>query len=149
YAAAGQPELAYQAYSCICPPNRSADIDTYKAEPYVTPGNIDGPLSEFYGRGGWTWYTGSAQWLHRGATHWILGIRPQEDGLRIEPSIPAHWSGFKVRRKFRGAVYEIKVENPDGINSGIRSVTVDGQPYTSNLLPVFADGKTHPVKIIL
>jgi len=76
YSLIGQPERAYQAYSRICPPNRSADIDTYKAEPYVTPGNIDGPLSEFYGRGGWTWYTGSAQWLHRVATHWILGIRP-------------------------------------------------------------------------
>ncbi|MBL8096092.1 MAG: glycosyl transferase family 36, partial [Anaerolineales bacterium] len=63
YTLAGQPERAYEAYRKICPPNRSADIDTYKAEPYVTPGNIDGPLSEYYGRGGWTWYTGSSQWL--------------------------------------------------------------------------------------
>jgi len=149
YARAGQPELAYEAYRRICPPNRSADIDTYKAEPYVTPGNVDGPVSEYYGRGGWTWYTGSAQWLHRVATHWILGIRPQADGLLIEPSIPAHWSGFKVTRKFRGAVYEIDIENPQRVNGGIRSVTVDGQPYKSNLLPVFADGKSHAVKIIL
>jgi cellobiose phosphorylase len=149
YALVGQPELAYEAYCRICPPNRSADIDTYKAEPYVTPGNIDGPLSEFYGRGGWTWYTGSAQWLHRVATHWILGIRPQEDGLLVEPSIPARWPGFKVTRKFRSAVYEIEVENPQRINSGVRSVTVDGQPYQCNLLPVFADGKTHPVKIVM
>lgn len=149
YALVGQPELAYDAYRRICPPNRSADIDTYKAEPYVTPGNVDGPVSEYYGRGGWTWYTGSAQWLHRVATHWILGIRPQADGLLIEPSIPAHWSGFKVTRKFRGAVYEIDIENPQRVNGGIRSVTVDGQPYKSNLLPVFADGKSHAVKIIL
>ncbi len=149
YARAGQPELAYEAYRRICPPNRSADIDTYKAEPYVTPGNIDGPLSEYYGRGGWTWYTGSAQWLHRVATHWILGIRPQEDGLLIDPSIPAHWPGFKVTRTFRGAVYAIEVENPQRVHGGIRSVTVDGQPYSSQLLPVFADGKTHPVKVIL
>lgn len=149
YALAGQPDRAYEAYSRICPPNRSADIDTYKAEPYVTPGNIDGPLSEYYGRGGWTWYTGSAQWLHRVATHWILGLRPQEDGLLVEPSIPAHWLGFKVTRRFRGAVYEIEVENPQRVNSGVRSVMVDGQPYTRNLLPVFADGKTHPVTIVM
>ncbi|MBL8133482.1 MAG: glycosyl transferase family 36 [Anaerolineae bacterium] len=149
YALAGQPELAYEAFRRICPPNRSADIDAYKAEPYVTPGNIDGPLSEFHGRGGWTWYTGSAQWLHRVATHWILGIRPQEDGLLIAPSIPAHWDGFKVTRRFRGAVYAIEVENPQRVSSGVRSVMVDGQPYQSSLLPVFADGKTHPVRIVL
>lgn len=149
YALAGQPELAYAAYSRICPPNRSADIDTYKAEPYVTPGNIDGPLSEFYGRGGWTWYTGSAQWLHRVATHWILGIRPQENGLLVDPSIPAGWDGFKVRRTFRGAVYAIEVENPQHVNNGVRSVMVDGQSYKGNLLPVFTDGKTHPVRIVM
>jgi cellobiose phosphorylase len=149
FALAGQPEVSYDIYHRICPPNRSADIDVYKAEPYVTPGNVDGPLSEFFGRAGWTWYTGSAQWLHRVATHWILGIRPQEDGLLIDPSIPAHWTGFKVMRKFRGAVYAIEVENPQHVNSGIRSVMVDGAPYKSNLLPVFADGKTHVVKIVL
>lgn len=149
YTLVGQPELAYEAYRRICPPNRSADIDTYRAEPYVTPGNIDGPLSEFYGRGGWTWYTGSAQWLHRMATFWILGIRPQVDGLLVEPSIPRHWDGFKVTRTFRGAVYQIAVENPQHLNSGIRSVTVDDAPYNSNLLPVFADGNTHRVWIIM
>ncbi len=149
YTAAGQPDHAYEAYSRICPPNRSADIDTYKAEPYVTPGNIDGPISEFYGRGGWTLYTGSAQWLHRMATHWILGIRPQADGLLVDPSIPAHWSGYKVTRTFRGAVYAIEVENPRHVNSGVRSVTVDGQPHNGSLLPVFADGKTHAVKIVM
>ncbi len=149
YALAGQPDMAYEAYRRICPPNRSQDVDTYKAEPYVTPGNVDGPLSEYYGRGGWTWYTGSAQWLHRVATHWILGIRPQEDGLLVEPSIPARWPGFKVTRKFRGAKYEIEVENPQRVNSGVRSVTIDGQPYKSNLLPVFADGKTHHVEIVM
>lgn len=149
YAQAGQPELAYEAYRRICPPNRSADINTYKAEPYVTPGNIDGPISEFFGRGGWTWYTGSAQWIHRMATYWILGIRPQEDGLLIDPAIPAHWDGYKVTRRFRNATYEIDVQNPQHVNGGVRSVTVDGVPYEGNLLPVFADGKTHPVQVVI
>lgn len=149
YARAGHPDLAYAAYARICPPNRSNDIDTYKAEPYVTPGNIDGPLSEYYGRGGWTWYTGSAQWLHRVATHWILGIRPQENGLLIDPSIPAQWDGFKVTRTFRHAVYQIEVENPAHISTGIRTVEVDGQLHANNLIPVFADGKTHHVRIVM
>ncbi|MEJ5223502.1 MAG: glycosyl transferase family 36 [Anaerolineales bacterium] len=149
YAALGQPDLAYEAYRRICPPNRSADIDTYKAEPYVTPGNIDGPLSEYYGRGGWTWYTGSAQWLHRVATHWILGIRPQENGLLVDPSIPAAWDGFSVVRPFRGAVYQIRVENPQHVGRGVQAVFIDGAPFESNLLPVFSDGKTHDVRIVM
>ncbi len=149
YTLLGQPDLAYEAYRRICPPNRSADIETYKAEPYVTPGNIDGPLSPYYGRGGWTWYTGSAQWLHRMATHWILGIRPQVDGLLVDPSIPAHWPGFKVTRRFRGATYAIEVENPHRVSRGVHSVTIDGRLHPGNLLPVFSDGATHSIRVVL
>ncbi|MBN1954581.1 MAG: glycosyl transferase family 36 [Anaerolineae bacterium] len=147
YTLIGQPELAYEAYRRICPPNRSRDIDVYKAEPYVTPGNVDGPLSDYYGRGGWTWYTGSAQWLHRVATHWILGIRPQEDGLLVDPSIPAGWEGFTVRRKFRNAVYHIEVRNPRRVNRGVRSLQVDGEALEGQLIPAFSDGRTHLVEV--
>lgn len=149
YTLVDQPDLAYEAYRRICPPNRSADIETYKAEPYVTPGNIDGPLSEYYGRGGWTWYTGSSQWLHRVATHWILGIRPQADGLWVEPSIPTHWPGYTVRRKFRNAVYQIEVKNPSGVSKGVQAVTIDGKPFGGQLLPVFNDGQTHFIEIMM
>jgi cellobiose phosphorylase len=149
YALVGQPDLAYAAYQRICPPNRSRDIDTYKAEPYVTPGNVDGPLSEYYGRGGWTWYTGSAQWLHRMATHWILGIRPCADGLRVEPCIPAEWPGYRVIRQFRGAEYVIDVLNPARVSRGVESLRVDGQPLAGTLVPIFADGQTHTVEVIL
>ena len=149
YTLAGQPELAYEAFRRICPPNRSADIDTYKAEPYVTPGNIDGPLSEYFGRGGWTWYTGSAQWLHRMATYWLLGIRPQAAGLLVDPSIPAAWDGFTVTRRFRGAVYAIEVQNPRHVNRGVAALTVDGKPHAGQVLPVFGDGQTHSVVVTL
>ncbi len=149
YARLGQPELAYEAYRRICPPNRSADLERYWAEPYVTPGNIDGPLSPYDGRGGWTWYTGSAQWLHRVAVHWILGIRPELDGLRIDPAIPAEWDGFTVVRRFRQATYEIEVQNPQHVHGGVASVCVDGHPYAGNLLPIFADGQTHRVQVVL
>jgi cellobiose phosphorylase len=147
YTLVDEPELAYEAYRRICPPNRSADIDTYKAEPYVTPGNIDGPLSEYYGRGGWTWYTGSSQWLHRVATHWILGIRPQEEGLLIDPSIPAKWDGFKVKRTFRNVIYEIEVKNPEHVNKGVKNITVDGKDLEGSIVPPFGDGKVHTVEV--
>ena len=149
YTLVGEPELAYDAYRKICPPNRSADIDTYKAEPYVTPGNIDGPLSEYYGRGGWTWYTGSSQWLHRVATHWILGIRPCADGLWIDPSIPAAWPGYSVTRKFRNAVYQIEVSNPEGVSKGVQSITIDGKSVAGQLIPAFNDGQKHLIEIVM
>ncbi len=149
YTLLGDAERAYEAYRKICPPNRSADIETYKAEPYVTPGNVDGPQSEYYGRGGWTWYTGSAQWLHRMATHWILGIRPQENGLLIDPSIPAAWDGYRVTRRFRNAVYEITVRNPEHVNRGITRITIDGRPLEGNLIPAFGDGQKHRVEVVM
>lgn len=149
YTLTDQPELAYEAYRKICPPNRSNDIDTYKAEPYVTPGNIDGPLSEYYGRGGWTWYTGSSQWLHRVATHWILGIRPQADGLLVDPSIPSSWSSFKVTRKFRNSLYHIEVKNPGNVNKGVKSMAIDGRILEGQLVPVFNDGLEHIVEVIM
>lgn len=149
YTLVNRPDLAYQAYQRICPPNRSADIDIYHAEPYVTPGNVDGPLSETYGRGGWTWYTGSAQWLHRVATHWILGIRPQEEGLLVDPSIPAEWPGFKVTRKFRNASYQINVENPEHASRGVKAMEVDGRPVEGQLIPAFQDGREHIVRVVM
>jgi cellobiose phosphorylase len=149
YSLLGQSEKAYEAYRKICPPNRSKDIDVYKAEPYVTPGNIDGPLSEYYGRGGWSWYTGSSQWLHRVGTQWILGVRPEFNGLRIEPSIPKKWDHYKVKRVFRNATYDITVNNPRHKNSGVSSVVIDGKAFEGTLLPIFADHKTHTIVVTL
>jgi cellobiose phosphorylase len=83
------------------------------------------------------------------ATHWILGIRPQADGLLVDPSIPAEWAGFEVRRTFREAVYRIEVQNPERVSRGVRSITVDGKPLEGQLLPVFSDGQTHSVKVLM
>ncbi|CCQ97006.1 putative phosphorylase [[Clostridium] ultunense Esp] len=149
YTLIGEPELAYEAYRRICPPNRSKDPDQYMAEPYVTPGNSDGPLSPYYGRGGWTWYTGSSQWLQWVATHWILGVRPTLEGLLVDPSIPKEWEGFTYRRPFRGATYTIEVKNPDHVNRGVKELYVDGNPVEGNLIPDLADGKDHHVLVIM
>ncbi len=149
YSLIEEPEKAYEAYRRICPPNRSKDIDIYMAEPYVTPGNIDGPLSEYFGRGGWTWYTGSSQWLHRVATHWILGIRPQSEGLLIDPSIPAEWKKFSIKRKFRDTYYEISVTNPDHVSKGVKSIVMDGKTISGQVIPSQNDGLMHKVEVIM
>ena len=149
FAIAGNSEKAYQAYRGICPPNRSDDQDAYAAEPYVTPGNSDGPISPYFGKGSWSWYTGSAQWLHRVAVYWILGIRPQSHGLLVDPCIPAHWPGYTVRRIFRGTEYKITVSNPGNRTRGVTSLKVDGTAVQGQVIPDLADGGIHDVEVVI
>lgn len=149
YSILKQCDLAYEAYRRICPPNRSKDIDRYVAEPYVTPGNIDGPISPYYGRGGWTWYTGSSQWLQKVATHNILGIYADWEGLKVEPCIPKDWEGFKYRRKYRNAIYIFDVKNLNKIGCGVKELYVDGEKIEGNIIPDFNDGKEHFIEVIL
>ena len=144
FAKANRRDLAYKAYQGICPPNRTQDPDRYLAEPYVTCGNSDGPISPFYGRGGWSWYTGSAQWLHRVAVRDILGIRATYDGLVVSPQIPDSWTHFDYTRKFRRATYQFFVKR--GKEKGI---LVDQQPINGELIPDFKDGKTHIIQVII
>ncbi len=92
----------------------------------MTSGNIEGPESPFYGRGGWTWYTGSASWLFKAGLEWILGVRPSIEGLIVDPCIPPSWDLFTVHRRFRGADYDITVRNPAHVECGVREITVDG-----------------------
>jgi cellobiose phosphorylase len=148
-------ETAWRFYSRINPVNRGMRPDEYLAEPYVTPGNIEGPDSAFYGRGGWTWYSGSASWLFKAALEWILGVRPTRDGLLVDPCIPRAWKEYSVRRVFRGTVYRITVKNPQGVGSGVAEVRVDGAVRRgdagrpAHLLPRFPAGTEHDILIIL
>jgi len=148
-------EEAYRMFSKINPINRSMKPDEYFVEPYVTPANIEGPESPFYGRGGWTWYTGSAAWLFRVGLDWILGVRAGIEGLIVDPCIPSAWKGFKVRRQFRGATYIIEVKNLEQVCSGVKEIFIDGEKSTCSchegraVLPVFPAGTTHTIVIIL
>lgn len=142
-------EKAYQLYQSFCPILRGLNPDIYFVEPYVTPGNVDGPDSPHFGRGGWTWYTGSAQWYYTVVMNWLLGVRPTPEGLLVDPVIPKTWSEVRMRRKFRGALYEIEVRNPNRSSSGVKEIRIDGKPHSSNLLPSFGDGKTHKIEVIL
>lgn len=145
----GDSEKAYEAYRNMCPIYRALEPDAYYAEPYVTPGNVDGPDSPNFGRGGWSWYSGSGSWMQKVAYNWICGIRATKEGLLIDPSIPKKWKSFRAKRSFRKAVYLIDVKNPKGVNHGVKEVIVDGKRQTSNVVPAFADHKTHHVEVIL
>ena len=151
----GRGETAYRFYSKLNPVNRGKNPDKYVAEPYVTPGNIEGPDSNFFGRGGWTWYTGSASWLFKVGLEWILGVRATTEGLLIDPCIPSSWNGYTVKRTFRGAVYNIEVKNPNHVQCGVKELWVDGQLHCSTkgprekTAPEFSPGTAHTVIAIL
>jgi cellobiose phosphorylase len=151
----GRGASAFRIYSKLNPINRGKEPDTYCAEPYVTPGNIEGPDSASFGRGGWTWYTGSAAWLFKVGLEWILGIRPASDGLIVDPCIPRAWKSYTVRRSFRGSVYEIEVHNPSGVETGVRELWLDGTQIASSAgprekrIPPSGDDALHRVRAVM
>lgn len=106
------------------------DPERYWAEPYVLPGNVDGPDSPYYGRAGWTWYTGSAQWLGRVVSQWVLGVRPEWAGLRFDPCLPAGWERARLTRPWRGATLEIEIERG---GRGLE-VSLNGQGFAGGVL---------------
>jgi cellobiose phosphorylase len=127
---------AYEAYKRLNPILSGMNPDEYVAEPFVTPGNIDGPNSPNYGMGGWTWYTGSAAWFVKVTVDWILGIRASAEGLVIDPCIPPEWDFYTVRRLFRGTVYNIKVINEKHVGKGVKLVFVNGNEHPGNIISV-------------
>jgi cellobiose phosphorylase len=134
-------ELTGQLLEAIDPTNK--DPERYWAEPYVLPGNVDGPDSPWYGRGGWTWYTGSAAWLHRVVSEWVLGVRPEWEGLRIDPCLPPSWNRARMTRSWRGATWDIRIERGgDGL-----VVEQDGRVVEDGLLPVPEPGEHHEVAV--
>jgi cellobiose phosphorylase len=138
-------ELAARLLHAMDPTGK--DPERYWAEPYVLPGNVDGPASPWHGRGGWTWYTGSAAWLHRVVCEWVLGVRPEWDGLVVDPCLPPGWPGARMTRPFRGAMYEIQIERAADLPAGVwTELELDGRRVAGTLLPLpRAAGEHHRV----
>lgn len=140
---AGERELAYKVLKSINPVLNGMDPDRYRCEPYVTPGNIEGPGSPFPGKGAWTWYTGSAQWLYTVIVEWIIGIKPAEEGLLVEPNLPDEWDKVRVKRYFRGNLYNITIVN-DSKDGVVKYLEIDGERIEGRTIPPSADG---PVEV--
>ena len=144
----GHGDRAFDLYSRIAPAWREEISDKHKMEPYVYSQMIAGKDAANFGQAKNSWLTGTAAWNFYVISNYILGIKPDWDGLRVDPCIPHTWDGYEVTRRYRGAVYHIAIENPDHVCRGVRCITVDGQPV-EGVLPVFADGATHEVKVVL
>lgn len=148
YAKLKKNDLAYNSYKRLCPIYNGMNPDKYVAEPFVTPGNIDGTDSPNYGMGGWTWYTGSASWFQRVVVEWILGIRPTKKGLLIDPCIPKEWKTFSVKRIFRGTTFNIKVFNESTNGGGVKKIKANGQFVDKNTV-TGKKGETIDVEIFI
>jgi cellobiose phosphorylase len=128
-------EIVYEIYKRLSPVLNGLYPDEYVAEPYVTPGNIDGPDSPLYGVGGWTWYTGSASWLQKVIVDHLIGVRADKNGLIIDPNFPDEWEKVYVKRFFRGKFYYIEFENPQKIYSSIDKIFVNDKEFSGYVIP--------------
>ncbi|MDR2531815.1 MAG: glycosyl transferase [Oscillospiraceae bacterium] len=145
---AGRGDKAFEYYSKIAPAFREEFSDLNKTEPYVYAQMIAGKDASRHGESKNSWLTGTAAWNFVAASQYILGIKPDYDGLVIDPSIPEDWEGFRAVRVFRGAKYRITVKNPAHVCKGVKSMTIDGKPVEGNKIPLSANG-IHEVEIIL
>jgi cellobiose phosphorylase len=123
-------------------------VQHYKVEPYVVCADVYG-APPHTGRGGWTWYTGSASWLYRVAIETILGFQLRGSTLRIQPCIPPTWTGFELSYRHQSATYQIFVDNSAGTGHGVQSIELDGQRVPNYVVPLSDDGQTHKVRVQL
>jgi cellobiose phosphorylase len=121
-------------------------VSRYRVEPYVVAADVYS-ASAHIGRGGWTWYTGSASWMYRLGLERILGLHRVENGLRLDPCIPRDWPAYEIAYRIHGSLYQIHVENPASVNSGVRQVEIDGEMLPGGEIPLLNDGKQHTVRV--
>jgi cyclic beta-1,2-glucan synthetase len=153
FAALGDGDKAGELFSMLNPINHAstrADVHRYKVEPYVMAADV---YSEppHVGRGGWTWYTGSAGWMYQAGVEWILGFRLRGTTLLIDPCIPRAWPGYEIDFRYHSARYEIVVENPRGVSRGVASSELDGHALTGEgaAIQLVDDRLTHRVRVVL
>ena len=144
----GRGNRAMKFYDAILPYNQNDIIEIREAEPYSYCQFIVGSDHTAHGRARHPWLTGTGAWFYTAATRFILGIQISYEGLIVDPCIPAAWEGFEVVRKWRGATYNIRVKNPDGVMKGVRSVTLDGEPVEVPI-PIQETGTEHEVEVIM
>jgi cyclic beta-1,2-glucan glucanotransferase len=147
----GEGRRAFELFQILNPIEHARDpsaVQRYKLEPYVVAGDVfsQPPLA---GRGGWSWYTGSAAWLYRAGLESILGLRRSGDRLTLDPCIPPEWKGFEISYQYRSATYRITVENPQGLERGIATICVDGRSREDGTILLTDDEQSHDVRVFM
>ena len=145
----GNGDRAFDYWKRIAPAYREEISELHKMEPYVYSQMIAGKDAFKPGEAKNSWLTGTAAWNWATISHYILGIQPDYDGLVVDPCIPSSWPEFRVTRRFRNATYCIEVKNPNGVCNGVSKMRVDGAEVEGNMIPLFEDGKSHQVEVVL
>ncbi len=143
----GRGDKAIKFYHALCPSRQNDRIEIRQAEPYSYCQFIVGKDHTAFGRARHPFMTGTGGWAYFAATRYMLGIRPDFEELKIDPCIPAEWDGFIVQRIWRGAVYQITVENPQHVMKGVEEIWIDGQK--SEKIPAYPAGSTHRVCVVM
>jgi len=143
----GNGDRAFEYFAQINPASKNDILDRYEIEPYVYAQNILGDEHSQFGLGRNSWLSGTASWCYQAGIQWILGVRAEYNGLRIDPCIPKGWNGFKVTRRFRGSTFQIEVHNNNHVSKGIKKVTLDGKLVVGNLIQVIKKKGSYRVEI--
>jgi cellobiose phosphorylase len=150
FARMGDTKRAWELFTMINPVNHARTIEEtaiYKVEPYVVAADVYA-VPPHTGRGGWTWYTGSAAWMYRLIVESLLGLRLEVGKLHFSPCLPADWEGFTMHYRYRETMYHIVVRQPSGINGEMR-VTIDGVEHHDTFISLFDDHQEHRVEVTI
>ena len=145
----GRGDNAYDYYKKIAPSFLEDISELHKVEPYVYCQMIAGKEAFKPGEAKNSWLSGTASWNFYAITQYILGVKPDYNGLLINPCIPSKWDGFKMKRKFRGATYNIEVLNPNNVSKGVQKMIVNGDEIATNLVPILEKDKSPEIKVIM
>jgi cyclic beta-1,2-glucan synthetase len=151
FAMLGDGERAGELFSLLNPVNHSstrAGLHKYKVEPYVAVGDVYA-VPPHTGRGGWTWYTGSASWMYRAGLESILGFKLQGERLMLDPCVPRWWRDFEITYRRGRTTYRIRMENPLGVSHGVATVELDGTLQPNGEIPLTDDNQTHNVRVVM
>lgn len=148
-AVVGRGDKAFDYFTRIAPAYTEEYSDVHRTEPYVYSQMVAGKDAKRFGEAKNSWLTGTASWNFIAISQYILGIKPEYDGLAIDPAIPTEWDGYKVTREFRKDIFKIEIKNPNHVSTGVKEMVVDGKVVEGNVIPVFGDGKEHTVVVTL
>ena len=149
FAQLGQGDRAgelFRMLNPICLSAKAEEVARYKVEPYVVAADVYSHAVHV-GRGGWTWYTGSAGWMYRLGVEAILGLQRTGDALHIDPCIPKGWPAYAIEYRHGETLYRISVNNPKGVSRGVERITLDGEDLSTGEIPLLEDGKRHEVQV--
>lgn len=145
----GNGDRAFEYYAKITPSYLQEVSELHKVEPYVYCQMIAGKEAVKPGEGKNSWLSGTAAWNFYTVTQYILGVKPDYNGLSVNPCIPKAWDGFTITRNFRDAILNIEVKNPNHVSKGVKELTVNGQKVEGNIIPILEKGKEHQVVVVM